>query len=42
MDPATLNWNNYANWSPEKQLYFSTLGQQETDGQIIPWKLNKY
>ncbi|NCP67378.1 hypothetical protein GW756_04155 [bacterium] len=42
IDPADLDWDNYVNWSPEKQLYFSTLDQQEENGVIIPWKLNKY
>ena len=25
LDPAQLDWDNYARWSPEKQLYFSTV-----------------
>ncbi len=42
IDPATLDWDNYEAWSPEKQLYFSTLNQNESDGLIIPWQLDKY
>lgn len=41
-DPAILDWDNYKAWSPEKQLYFSTLGQNETEGSIIPWQIDKY
>ena len=42
LDPETLDWDNYQYWSPEKQLYFSTIGQNETEGAIIPWHLDKY
>jgi|GEM_PF-5790229 len=40
LDPATLDWSHYAEWSPEKQLYFSSIGQGETEGEIIPWSLD--
>ncbi len=42
IDPATLNWDEYEMWSPEKKLYFSTLDQQESGGEVIPWQLDKY
>lgn len=42
IDPSTLDWENYENWSPEKKLYFSTVGQNETNGEILPWQLDKY
>ncbi len=42
IDPTTLNWEDYEAWSPEKQLYFSTMDEEESDGAIIPWKLDKY
>lgn len=41
-DMATLDWDKYSSWSPEKQLYYSTIGQNETNGVIIPWQLDKY
>lgn len=42
IDPTTLNWDDFENWSPEKKLYFSTLDENESDGEIIPWQLDKY
>jgi len=40
LDPEQLDWNNYSNWSPQQQLYFSTLSQSEQDGEIVPWTLD--
>lgn len=40
LDPDTLDWDNYASWSPEKQLYFSAIGEGEIEGEIIPWTLD--
>lgn len=42
IDPSTLNWDEYHTWSPEKQLYFSTLNQQETEGELKPWDIPYY
>ena len=37
IDPATLDWNDYENWSPALQLYFSTNNEGETNGALKPW-----
>ena len=42
IDVNSLDWDKYETWSPEKQLYFSTLDQNETEGVIKPWVLDKY
>lgn len=36
-----VDWEHYASWSPEKQLYFSTLGEGEKDGAVIEWEFSK-
>ncbi len=42
IDPKTLDWSTYERWSPEKQLFFSSLSQGEQGGTVIPWQLDKY
>ncbi len=37
IDPATLDWAEFENWSPEIQLYFSTVNEQEKEGILKPW-----
>lgn len=38
--PEAIDWENYGAWSPAKQLYFSTIGQAEQNGEVIPWKFD--